>query len=313
MSVYAETIGGLGNQLFQISAALVYAKKSVRQCIFLNRDTSYSVMGPRLSYWKTLFQELPTCHNFPSTSDPTVIVHQDTDNLKGYTPIPTSFLKNKSIILKGYYQDLRHLMPDFKEPAFLHKLFPTKFIDDAKECFLKTTTEEKKIAFLHFRRGDYKHLQHFHPLMTMTYYERAANEFSADVQFYVFCEEEDIAVLKSEIAKSKLLSSRIAYWVDTKIPDYTQLLMMGQCSAGGIMANSTFSCWAAYVREFLSSSQVVPKIVAPKRWFANTNQYNNILLPHWTILSDEKDLQHTNKNNKHHKGGNNNNQIIEFN
>jgi len=53
--------------------------------------------------------------------------------------------------------------------------------------------------------------------------------------------------------------------------------MMAQCGEGGIVANSSFSAWAAYLQPSCNT------IVAPKQWFAIAKEAlaADLCLPHW--------------------------------
>ena len=145
-------------------------------------------------------------------------------------------------------------------------------------------------AFLHVRRGDYAKLQHTHPLLPMTYYDRAVREFGADVRFLVFCEQEDVAGVRKDFAALPDVLGRIGAWIDTRIPDYLQLMMMAHCGAGGIIANSSFSCWGAYLGAHLNGAATY---VAPMQWFVDTTMNAAIAgacLPGWIRIPPDPRL-----------------------
>lgn len=137
-------------------------------------------------------------------------------------------------------------------------------------------------------------LTHFHPILPISYYENAVQFFPSTVKFFIFCEAEDLEHVQKEFAKSTILSPRIFGYINTKIPDYIQLLMMAECSGGGIIANSTFSCWAAHLQKLMieknnaeQQKKKEPIIVAPDLWF-HGEPAPDILDPSWKKASSSE-------------------------
>jgi hypothetical protein len=278
------TVGGLGNQLYQIAAGLSYGWRENRHCVFRRAWSSESVLAPRNAYWHTLFVDLDQLN----TSEwdklaKTANVYQDFS--MGHRPIPSK-APSMLILLRGYFQHHAYIQRDLYRLVPL--LFPTPIRTYARQLMLDHATADDNMskavdlgdwAFLHVRRGDYLKLQHTHPVLPMSYYETAAANFPPRVRFIIFCEQSDLESVRAELPPS--LARRIGRFVDTQIPDYLQLLMMAHCEAGGILANSSFSCWAAYASTVWNAR---PTFVAPTTWFVDHKMnadVSGICLPNW--------------------------------
>lgn len=136
-----------------------------------------------------------------------------------------------------------------------------------------------KIA-LHIRRGDYLKADNFHKNLWETdYYQKAVQLFPNET-FLVFCrdrqgEEQDAAdrVWCEEHIPSLGIKWEMAPHSEDETDD---LNLMASCK-GIIMANSSFSWWAA----FLGDKD--KRVVTPREWFVDGIQRTE-LLPHWIHL-----------------------------
>jgi len=111
----------------------------------------------------------------------------------------------------------------------------------------------KRVA-IHVRRGDYLNLQHIHPVLPLSYYETAMDYFSGE-KFTVYSDD-----IKWCIANFDLLNLDIEFIKPSQNPVVDLIRMAGHDKF--IIANSSFSWWAAY----LSRSEWV---VAPDIWALN--------------------------------------------
>jgi len=114
----------------------------------------------------------------------------------------------------------------------------------------KSQEELKESISIHFRLGDYKHIQHCHPILPYMYYKNALKQFSyTQRNVYYFCEEEDkehvehiIQQLRKDYTECMFVS------VGFELCDWEQLIYMSCCNHN-IIANSSFSWWGAYLNE----------------------------------------------------------------
>jgi hypothetical protein len=128
---------------------------------------------------------------------------------------------------------------------------------------------------MHFRLGDYKEKQDYHPLMPYEYYDNAMLNLllrsclTSPHRILYFCEKEDNDIVSQIIIK--LQRKYVAFEfvkVDDSIEDWRQLLIMSCCNHN-IIANSSFSWWAGYFNQ--NNNKI---ICYPELWFgpkANNN------------------------------------------
>lgn len=93
------------------------------------------------------------------------------------------------------------------------------------------------------------------------------------------CEEQDVAEVRERVAALGAAFPALAFErVDGALPDWQQMLYMSVCQHN-IIANSTFSWWAAYLNR--SATKVV---CAPRRWFADDVAPTGLLLERWVTI-----------------------------
>ena len=129
-----------------------------------------------------------------------------------------------------------------------------------------TTYDYMNTISLHFRIGDYKNLQEHHPLLDKDHYIKSIIHIiniSKKDNWHIlyFCEDEDIDYVndKIEIMRNEFINLSFTK-IDSIYKDWEQLLIMSLCSHN-IIANSSFSWWAAY---FNTNNNIV---CYPDIWF----------------------------------------------
>jgi hypothetical protein len=232
MKLYIDLWAGLGNQLFMIAAGIAYARDHKCDYVVVRVWDSWRFPAnppPRAVYWHTLFIDVPQVEKIEEA----VQLYHEKD--LDYHPFPE--FKTDTMI-HGYFQNPQYFYHHYEE--VMKTLFPSPIVAYAQKLMPVTDC-----AFMHFRRGDYK--QAGAPILPLEYYEKAVEYFDPETTFLVFIEEKELPPLKKELAESKILSKRKCLFADSKIPDYLTMIMMGKCSQGGIISNSTFCCWGAYM------------------------------------------------------------------
>jgi hypothetical protein len=276
-------MGGLGNQLFQIFTTLSYAIKSGHIYNFSNAE----ILGGgsttvRHTYWNSLFKELQP-FTIDKFEDLTIIREKSFE----YNDIMLIDIKaHQNVMLYGYFQSFKYFQQEFASICNLIK------IKEIKQRVLQTNGLDQgptnSSISLHFRIGDYKKIQQCHPIMKYSYYEKALSyilQKSTNVeQVLYFCEDEDIDDATDIIYE---LKNRFKQLIFTRCPttlsDWEQMLVMSACRHN-IIANSSFSWWAAYLNEN------VHKIVCyPSNWFGPSIKHNTIdLFPdNWAKIKCE--------------------------
>lgn len=281
--ITCNVMGGLGNQLFQIFATIATAFKKKHKFIFLYKellDSSENVTV-RNTYWDTFLSGLKvfTKPEFPSHP---VVVRENGFRYQNID-IPEG-PDDKFYMLYGYYQSYKYI--DTHYDMILKKLVK---IDKIKDCVsekYKDTIDFENSISMHFRIGDYKHLQHVHPIMKYHYYEESL-DYIVNVRktnckkVLYFCEEkdiEDVAIIVDGLKKKfpQLVFTCIRF----DICDWEQMILMSLCSHN-IIANSTFSWWGAYLGFF--DNKESHYVCYPERWFAPKIQHDvqDLFPPEW--------------------------------
>ena len=271
-------MGGLGNQLFQIFTTIALAMKEKHRFIFLDKkilDTSENVTI-RNTYWESFLSGLKifTKENYPS--EPIVLREKGFQHQNIIIPDNS----NNLFMLYGYYQSYKY----FNEynDMIINKLIK---MDIIKEKLLKKydVIDFNKTISMHFRIGDYKNLQHMHPIMKYNYYENSLNYIknvrkSNCNNVLYFCEEKDLDDVLKIINNLKKEFPEIKFeCINFDICDWEQMILMSLCK-NNIIANSTYSWWGAY---FNTNSEKI--ICYPEIWFgkAATHNTTDLFLPEW--------------------------------
>jgi hypothetical protein len=254
-------MGGLGNQIFQIFATISYAIKSRNQFKFLNVETLGSGSTTvRSTYWNSFFSNLQP---FLIQSIPDVTVIRE--NGFPYSEISINKIINRDVLIYGYFQSYKYFEQNYNMICRIIDINKMKETLLLKQGLDNSYLEN--IISMHFRIGDYKQIQGFHPLATYNFYERSLDYIQRSnptrpFNILFFCEDVDYNDVIITI--NKLVGKFPNYTftrASNQLTDWEQLLLMS-CCHHNIIANSSFSWWGAY---FNSS---VDKIVCyPSVWF----------------------------------------------
>jgi len=259
--ITCHLMGGLGNQLFQIVATISYAIKCGNQFRFLNvASLGGGTTTFRYTFWQTFFNNLQP---FLMTEIPSV--HVINESSFSFNELPV-YEMNKNVMLYGYFQSYKYFQEHYGEIANMIGIEQMK--DKLLEDLHVARDSLKNTISMHFRIGDYKKIQVYHPLATYNYYENAlhhiknAKNDQTKYNILFFCEDIDIDDVNNAIYKLQQTFPEYSFTRgDNTLEDWRQLLLMS-CCHHNIIANSTFSWWGAY----LNSRQ--NKIVCyPSVWF----------------------------------------------
>jgi hypothetical protein len=247
---------GLGNQFFQLFTALAYALEHNKKLIIPEYKWDSENRQP---YWDSVFKRIKEC------VDPKLMpgsIPREKEIGFHYTPLPKI---DSDFILYGYFQSYKYFEKHYDT---IYKKLNLKFEQEmikAKYLTLKSTIS------LHFRIGDYVKVQLHHPLLQDDYYVKSIQEIMKRTQkddwdIIYFCEQKDNIPVKQRLRKIKQFFPNLVFHkAQDDMKDWEQLLLMS-CSDHNIIANSTFSWWAAYL------NQNPQKIVCcPSIWFGAAN------------------------------------------
>jgi hypothetical protein len=261
--------GGLGNQLFQIFAIIAYALEHNHTFIFPYSDKLHTGMI-RPTYWSNLLKSLIVhtaanpCYMFLNSEINSLPILRESGFQYNKIPFVDA---DKNFALDGYYQSFQYF-----------EKYETQIYE---MCDLRNQQTQTKKDFdnylgnvftisMHFRLGDYKYNQQYHPIMPKEYYEKSINSIlsmiTTPVRVLYFCEQEDndYVNLVIEYLKKNLTPCIIEFVkVDDTIEDWKQLLLMSCCDSH-IIANSSYSWWGAYL-----SQNTNKQVCYPSKWFGH--------------------------------------------
>ena len=164
----------------------------------------------------------------------------------------------------------KNIESDIRDEFTLKKPLDNRFANVIKQI------ENTPSVSMHLRRGDYvddKKTKAVHDVCDLEYYNRAIDIILAQVNsptFFIFSDDIDWA-------EDNLKVPHPAFWVSNlEGKDHEELLLMSKCKHN-IIANSTFSWWAAWLNQ--NPNKIV---VAPKQWFVDkTSEEVDILPQKW--------------------------------
>lgn len=276
-------MGGLGNQLFQIFTTMSYALMYGHKFVFLDMDIIHDGCPSttiRYPYWNTFFTWLsfavvPTLFYDHVFNEPGFTFYDD--HIRDHLQLSD---KEKVYMFRGYFQSYKYFQAHFHTICRLMGLQKLKL--DLKRKIPYSAEFFSSTVSLHFRIGDYKCLQHVHPLMTLDYYKRCLHYIRAltgQVKTVLyFCEDKDIVDAEAIIHSLKATFPMYSFQRgDNTLADWEQMLLMSFCHHH-IIANSSFSWWAAYFNE------AHDKIVCyPSTWFgpAAPHDTSDLCPPSW--------------------------------
>lgn len=288
-AVVVKLVGGLGNQLFGYFAGLDVAKS---QKLNLNLDVtdirykfgvhdvsiesfdldgrffSRNVSGKLISRILNKTTRLLNKITFPT--------RDYFSNVIGYDP--KIFKQPAGTILNGYFQTYIHYRNVQKNLNPISVRYPSKWFLDKSKIISKTD-----VLAIHVRRGDYERLSYDYGLLSREYYKFALLEFDKYVK------KQSIWVFSDDIVKAKELLQDLVpeqtEWIDpAEVQDDAEVLLLMSKANSFVIANSTFSWWAAMLRGTGAN------VVAPKKWYRNMEDPNDFIPPEWKTIESQWEI-----------------------
>jgi hypothetical protein len=281
--------GGLGNQMFQYAFARILAKRNsvplkldksffdtfsneqeftqrnFELGIFENVCTQASLKEiiklTRLSFINKIKKKIGFYCKSNIYSEPSLDFHPE-------------FLSIKDpAYIKGYFQSYKYLenQEDLIRETFS---FPVESLDDRNKTLLSKLQSEIAIS-VHIRRGDYvtnTKTQQFHGNCSLEYYSKAILLLASKIEkFTLVFFSDDSQWVKEQF--ETLPYSKLFVDDNTEENSWVDMFLMSSCTHN-IIANSSFSWWAAWL-----NTQPNKIVIAPKKWYANSERNTNDLIP----------------------------------
>ncbi len=267
--ITCHLMGGLGNQLFQIFATISYAMKSRNTFVFSNEKTlGGNGCTLRYTYWDTFLSRLKTFLIDAIQNHIHIIREKDFT----FNELPIQEMVNNNVKIFGYFQSYKYFIDNYK--TIYRLLNVDSYKNGVLDKLQLSYTDLDNVISMHFRIGDYKPIQHIHPLATKDYYHRCLHYICSQTHIptytiMYFCEDndiDDVDRIVNELKKDFPLLTFVRG--ENKLADWEQMLLMS-CCHHNIIANSSFSWWAAYLNSWCDKTVCYPSV-----WFGPAAPHN---------------------------------------
>ena len=282
-----QIVGGLGNQLFTFFAAYNYALNFSKELIVNTSEISLKTFNHKsnirsFEFIKNFKISLPRKKSvlqkfIEALCRRSTFLNSIYFNVSGIYCSPKTgydeiLNSNRNIIvINGYFQSFKYL------ENLLHR---GKFLDlilTQRSVWFETLSKEilsKQVVALHVRRGDYSQVQSSLGILTRDYYKTAITYFQEELP------QSELWVFSDDVFLAKTLLGGIlkdgTTWIEPPSnADPAESLVLMSYAKGLIIANSTFSWWAA------ATGNLEKKVVAPIPWFKNSLEPDLLIPANW--------------------------------
>jgi hypothetical protein len=271
--------GGLGNQMFQYALGLHLSIKSSETLFFdLSDYRQQQLRKFELNVFgidnkevdaatRFFYNALITAASFRGTASKRIYLE------KSLTFDSSVFQIPHAVYFQGFFQSYKYFI-DIASKVRSNFRFVNP-LDQANKLIASQISESNSIS-IHIRRGDYiywdKH-DSSHVLCGLDYYVQAVEfvkQKIAACKFFVFTDE-------AEWVRRNLKFDYTLVEGNDAGDSWKDMYLMSLCKHH-IIANSTFSWWAAWLNS--SADKIV---IAPKKWFGNemNEQTRDLCPPEW--------------------------------
>jgi hypothetical protein len=247
--IAAETMGRLGNQMFIVATTHSLAIDNNDEAVFPERVICVTLPTDK----QTSIHRNTVLRKVNYSNDFSFVKHLYQENPdQSYSPIEYK----EDLYLRGYFQSEKYFKHNRKE--ILDLFSPIPQINTLFEKKYKDIIHKDGVVSVHIRRGDYLKFSDFHANIGSEYYTKAMSSFPSNTTFVFF--SDDIEWCKETFKGDQNVFIE-------KQDDVLDLYLMSKIK-NNIIANSSFSWWAAWLNE-----NEEKKVIAPKVWFGPKNQH----------------------------------------
>ncbi len=188
---------------------------------------------------------------------------------------------NKKVhVIEGFWQSYLYFDKYYNE--IVKQFSPAYELSYETKRLISEIEIENYAVAVHIRRGDYEKIG---CCLTMEYYYCAMKKIQSmhpDSKFYVFSDN-----IEWVMKNLNVLDFNVKFVKrNAAAPPFDDIWVMSKCCAN-IIANSSFSWWAAYLN--INKDKY---IVAPKKIYDNNNK---IIPNNWHVIDDETGLMQSNE------------------
>ena len=285
MKVLVRLSGGLGNQLFQLNASMFFTRDISSDYIYLDCRFLSGYETGRAFELDFIIKHTKNIHiayklsGVPAWASRLRFGRLFDTSISSFAFISSSCKLKKLIntspewlILDGYFQDPALSIPSIDRQSLFGKL-AHEFSYLRRDLPLYGSLP---LVSIHIRRGDFvnsKAASTVFKTVSLAYYRAAVRAFPAGVGFLVFGDDLSItSKFAKEIGGINVASQGLTL--------KEEFMLMALCDHH-IIANSTFSWWAAYL-----GYRVGKRVIAPRDWYvdASRSRRNPLLLHYFELL-----------------------------
>lgn len=270
--ILVEIKGGLGNQMFQYAIGYLLSIRYNQPLILKDKifedKLEHTIINyfPRAKYQLASQKQIDLFYKFTFKKKVKRILGMPfhkvyTEESLNYDP--KVFQIASPLMIKGFWQSQKYY---FNFEHCIRDVFQfNSQIDDISNNYLKKILAKNNSVAIHVRRGDYISNQNNylrHGVCSIDYYISAINHMKKLLKnpyFFVFTDDkiwayENIFKINTEIEVVETINLGNSSWKD--------IYLMSLCQ-NQIIANSTFSWWAAWLNDYKNKN-----VIAPQKWFA---------------------------------------------
>lgn len=281
--IISQLTGGLGNQLFQYAFAKSLALR-LKEELFLDISSfswdtlrnyslnsfsvslniasdvnisyvknSYPFLLDRL-YYRFIRKKIPYFRT-SSIQEPSFLYDSNFHNYRA-----------KNVYLSGYWQSEKYFK-NIRTTLLSELRLDESMLSVMYKEFRDLIQKSHNSISIHVRRGDYvsnKDTFAYHGTCELHYYQEAMQVIQQSLDtptYFVFSDDKDFV-------RTLFSNENNVFFIENIPFDYEELILMSLCKHN-IIANSSFSWWGAWLNQ-----NETKKVIAPKRWFANTAMQN---------------------------------------
>lgn len=276
--IIVQATDGLGNQLFQYA---IGRRLSILHKTPLLIDSTHFINFKHrkfsLQNFKTKFEEV-TNYKKLAIKHPITVLKLKTGYFfkieeKGTSKVDIGEFTSNSF-LSGYWQNETYFKDIRKVLLEEIQLYAQE--KNGEFYHVENKIKNSNAVSIHIRRGDFLDIinRSIFKILEMDYYKRAIELIKLRVsnpQFFIFSDDIDWAM-----SNMGFLNDPVYVNSSTELKDHEELILMSHCKHN-IIANSTFSWWAAWLNQNSDKIVIQPKSCFRDPLMQAAYQSNNLL------------------------------------